>query len=116
MSAPQIESYRFGHIVIDGKSYSQDVIILPDRVLGGWWRKEGHVLHSDDLYAVFKAEPNLLVVGQGANGRMAVTQETRQAVKEAGIELIALDTEEACQTYNRMRGKQAVAAALHLTC
>ncbi len=116
MSAPHIETYRFGHIVIDGQPYDRDVIILPDRVLGGWWRKEGHVLHPDDLQAVFESEPELVVIGQGAYGRMAVTQETRRALAAAGIELIAHPTEKACQTYNRLRERRKVAAALHLTC
>ena len=58
----------------------------------------------------------MLVVGQGAYGRMRVPAETRQALQAAGIELIAQPTEQACQTYNRLRQKRAVAAALHLTC
>ncbi|MFQ5859037.1 MAG: Mth938-like domain-containing protein [Anaerolineae bacterium] len=116
MSTPRIETYRFGHIVVDGQPYDRDVIILPDRVLGGWWRQEGHVLYPDDLHAVFEAAPDLLVVGQGAYGRMEVTRKTRQALQAAGIELIAAPTEEACQTYNKIREQQAVAAALHLTC
>jgi hypothetical protein len=40
MSAPQIDSYRFGNIVIDGQIHSKDVVILPNQVLGGWWRRE----------------------------------------------------------------------------
>ena len=116
MSTPHIETYRFGRIVIDGQSHDRDVIILPDRVLGGWWRKEGHVLHPDDLEAVFEAAPALLVVGQGAYGRMEVAPETRQALQAAGIELLAQPTEQACQTYNRLREGQTVVAALHLTC
>ena len=39
MPTPHIESFFFGHIVIDGRAYAQDVIILPDHVLGGWWRE-----------------------------------------------------------------------------
>ena len=116
MSAPRIETYRFGHIVIDGHPQGRDVIVLPDRVIGGWWRREGHALHPDDLEAEFQAAPQVLVVGQGAQGRMRVTQETRQALQAAGIELIAQATKEACQTYNAMRDKQDVAAALHLAC
>ena len=116
MSAPSIETYRFGHIVIDGQPYDRDVIILPYRVLGGWWRKEGHVLHPDDLKTVFDAMPEVLVVGQGAYGKMKVAPETRQALQAASIELVALPTKEACQTYNRLRELQTVAAALHLTC
>ncbi|OQY18037.1 MAG: hypothetical protein B6I35_13630 [Anaerolineaceae bacterium 4572_32.2] len=49
MSTSQIESYRFGRIIIDGQTHSKDVIILPDRVIENWWRQEGHALHLDDL-------------------------------------------------------------------
>jgi hypothetical protein len=102
--------------VIDGQVHNKDVIILPDRVIGGWWRKEGHALHPDDLEAVFEAVPQVLVVGQGASSRIQVTQETRPAVQAAGIELVALPTQKAVETYNAMRGERAIAAALHLTC
>lgn len=116
MSIPRIESYRFGHIVIDGQTHIKDVIILPDRVIGGWWRREGHALHTEDLEAVFKAAPEVLVVGTGAHGRMCIADETGQALQAAGIEVIAQDTQAATETYNRLRQERAVAAALHLTC
>lgn len=35
-----INSYDFGRIVVDGKAYTSDVIIFPDRVNSYWWRKE----------------------------------------------------------------------------
>lgn len=44
-----IESYEFGAIVISSKKYTSDVIILPERVIDGWWRKEGHKVHIEDL-------------------------------------------------------------------
>ncbi|MEA3340284.1 MAG: MTH938/NDUFAF3 family protein [Chloroflexota bacterium] len=116
MSTPQIESYRFGRIVIDGRVYGKDVIILPDRVIGNWWRQEGHALRPDDLEAVFEAAPEVLVVGQGDYGLMRVTGEAAQSLQAAGIELIALPTGEAVETYNRLCAERAVAAALHLTC
>jgi hypothetical protein len=116
MAVPEIESYRFGHLVVDGQVHQQDLIILPDRVLGGWWRKEGHVLHPEDLEAVLEARPELLVVGQGARGLMRVAVETAQGLDAAGIELVAQPTGNAWQTYNRYREKRSVAAALHLTC
>jgi hypothetical protein len=116
MSAPKIESYRFGHLVVDGQRYDRDVIILPDGVRGGWWRKEGHALHPADLDSVLQAGPDLLVVGQGAIGRMRVTQEARQSLEAAGIDLVVQPTGQACQSYNRLCDQQVVAAALHLTC
>jgi hypothetical protein len=116
MAVPKIDAFRFGHIVIDGQLHNRDVIILPDQVVGGWWRREGHALYADDLKPVFDAAPEILIVGQGVNGRLLTTQEVRTAVQAAGIGLIALPTEQACQVYNKMRGEGSVAAALHLTC
>jgi hypothetical protein len=116
MSAPKIESYKFGHIVIDGQTHQKDVIILPDEVIGNWWRDEGHSLNPDDLDPVFAAKPDALVIGQGAYGRMQVPAETREAIEAAGIEVIEQKTTQAYQTYNQIRARRTVAAALHLTC
>ena len=116
MVSSKIDSYKFGRIVIDGQAYSRDVIILPDQVIRDWWRGSGHVLNPDDLRYVFEASPEVLVVGQGSVSRMQVLDETKQALKEAGIELISLPTKEACQKYNEVRTQCAAAAALHLTC
>ena len=116
MSTPRIDSYRFGQIVIDDQTYHKDVIIFPDRVQGGWWREAGHLLQPVDLTDVLAARPKVLVVGEGAYGRMDVAPETEQNLQAAHIELIALPTEQACQTYNRLRGRGNIVAALHLTC
>jgi hypothetical protein len=116
MNTPRIDSYRFGHLVVDGQAYSKDVIILPDKIIANWWRKEGHALLPEDLEEVLVARPDLLIVGQGAQGRMSITEEARQSLKEVGIDLIAEPTERACETYNAQYEKQVVAAALHLTC
>jgi hypothetical protein len=115
MSA-RIDAYRFGNIVIDGQTHTKDVIILPDRVIGRWWRREGHALYPEDLDAVFEAAPRVLIVGTGAYGSMRVAAETERALHTAGIELIVQDTQAATETYNRLREGRAVAAALHLTC
>jgi hypothetical protein len=112
----KIESYRFGRLVVDGQAYTTDLILLPDRILDGWWRQEGHVLHPADLDAVFDAAPDVLIVGQGAYGRMRVPDETARALASAGIELIALRTAQAVERYNARPAGQRVAAALHLTC
>ena len=116
MSTPRIESYRFGHIVIDGQAHTNDVIILPGHVIGDWWRKEGHSLHTEDLDAVFDAAPSTLVVGRGANGRMRVPSQTRQVLEDAGIEVVTAKTGQAVEEYNQRRKEGDVAAALHLTC
>jgi len=113
---PQIDSYHFGEVVVDGKRYRSDVIIFPDRVQPNWWREEGHTLAPADIWEVLQNPPEVLVVGLGAYGRMVVPSETRRRLEEAGIQLIALPTEQACRTYNQLSRDRIVVAALHLTC
>ena len=111
-----IDSYSFGRIVVDGKEYTSDVIILPHGVFSNWWRRTGHELSADDLGPVFDAGPEVLVVGTGASGMMKVLPGVREALKENNIELIVERTEEACRVFNRLCRENKAAAALHLTC
>jgi hypothetical protein len=103
-------------MVVDGQSYDKDLIILPRKVIGGWWRKEGHSLHPEDLQEVLAVRPGVLVVGQGAHGRMQVTEETRKVLESSGIELIVQPTGEAYKTFNQLREQGSMAGAFHLTC
>lgn len=112
-----IESYDFGRIVINGRTYTTDVIVLPDRVFSSWWRRAGHKLAPADLDEVVAARPDVLVVGTGYSGLMHVLPETETYLAEQNIQLVVERTADACQTYNRLlRAGQNVAAALHLTC
>ena len=112
----RLDSYRFGQIVIDGKTYTKDIIILPGRVIPNWWRKEGHRLHPEDLDMVLAAFPDVLIVGRGASSQMEIMSETRRILDTAGIKLVALPTGEAWTRYNILCQECRAAAALHLTC
>ena len=82
-----------------------------------WRRDEGHALKPGDLTAVLETSPDALVVGQGAQGCMKVTDETLSCLEEAGVEAVCLPTAEAVEAYNeRSQRGENVAAALHLTC
>lgn len=111
-----IDSYSFGKITINGKTYTSDVIIYSDKVDDNWWRKRGHLLQKEDLKDVFKYEPGVLIVGTGRYGLMKVPDETKKFIESKGIELITEKTKEACKAYNELKGKKKVVAALHITC
>jgi len=111
-----VDSYQFGLIVVNGKEYTSDVIIFPERVRDGWWRKTGHELCLGDIAEVITENPEVLVVGTGASGLMKVLPEVQQAVEARGIKLIVEPTDKACHTYNQLCQSQRVVAALHLTC
>jgi|UniRef100_A0A7C3WRR2 hypothetical protein len=111
-----IDSYDFGHIVIDGVSYHQDVLIWPGMVKKDWWRLESHLLQLPDVAEALAANPEVLVVGKGQPGRLQVDPELAAYLKEKGIELVELPTRQAVQVINSLAKRRRLAAALHLTC
>lgn len=112
----KIESYRFGEMIIDGETYRSDVIVFPDRVRSGWWRKEGHRLDLQDLSAVIEAEPEVVIVGTGCYGRLLVPEKLVEEIEMRGIELLASETKEASELYNKISTGKRTVAVFHLTC
>ncbi len=111
-----IDSYNFGQIVINGRKYTSDVIIFPDRVQGDWWRNDSHELTLKDISGIMNESPEILLVGTGAPGLMRVLPEVEREAEARDIQLIVQPTGEACETYNQLSQAQRVVAALHLTC
>ncbi len=113
----QIDSYSFGHIVINGKTYTSDVIIYRDRVDASWWRKEGHSLDPADLTDALTLKPDVLIIGTGYAGVMTVPKKTVEHIASLGIEVKVDRTAKAVDLYNALQGKKGnVIAALHITC
>ncbi|KPK98100.1 MAG: hypothetical protein AMJ90_10015 [candidate division Zixibacteria bacterium SM23_73_2] len=112
-----IESYDFGEIIINGKKYTSDVIIYPDKVDSSWWRKTSHEILVEDIpEEIFKVNPKAIVVGKGFYGDMKVLPETVVYLKKKGIKLIEKNTKEACETLNELSQKEIVVGLFHLTC
>jgi len=63
-----IDSYYFGNIVIDGKSYSYDVWISLDGKVNSWWRSSSHVIEKKDLEEALKERPEIVLIGTGESG------------------------------------------------
>ena len=113
----EITRYRFGEIEVDGRTYTADVIITPERVVDTWWRKQGHNLAVADLAEIMAAEPEILVVGTGYYGRMVIPDETRRYLQAQSVRLREAHTREAVEEFNRLQRESArIVAALHLTC
>jgi hypothetical protein len=112
---PRIEEYSFGRVTVDGEAETGDVIVLPGRVVRGWWRREGHGLVLEDLEEVLDELPERLVVGTGAYGQMRPDPSTLEQLRARGIEVEVLRTGEAVQRYGELDPRRT-AVALHLTC
>lgn len=91
------------------------MIVLPDRVVRDWWRRDGHGLVLDDLRDVLDELPERLLIGTGAYSRLTPDPGTLETLRERGIEVEVLPTAEAVERYAGLDPRRT-AAALHLTC
>ena len=112
---PKLEDYRFGRIVVDGEEQTRDLIVLPDRVVTDWWRREGHSLALEDFDEVLDELPERLILGCGHDGRLRPPAPVIEALEKRGITVEAMRTTEAVQRYGEL-DERRTAAALHLTC
>jgi hypothetical protein len=112
---PRIEDYAFGRVLIDGEEHTKDVIVLPHRVVGSWWRREGHALVLEDLEEVIDELPERLIVGTGAYGRMKPDPAALEQLRAGEIEVESLPTPDAVRRFGEL-DEARTAAALHLTC
>jgi hypothetical protein len=111
----RLENYSFGRLTVDGQEHTRDLIVLPDRVVSDWWRREGHSLAIADLDEVLDEPPARLVVGVGAHGRLRPDPAVIAELKRRGMQVECLPTDAAVRRYGEL-DKHGTAAALHLTC
>ena len=111
-----IDSYSFGSIRVDGRTYKKDLVIFPERVKSSWWRKTGHLLSLEDIGDILDYRPEILVIGTGAMGLMKVDKTVTDRLKALGIDLVAAKTADAVEEYNRVSGDRKAVFAAHLTC
>lgn len=57
-----------------------------------------------------------VVFSRGRQGALAVPDETVEALRDEGVEVKVLGTDEAIAEYNRLAGEQPVGALIHSTC
>jgi len=113
----RIEEYEFGRIVVNGYEYREDIIIHDGGVEAGWWRKEGHKVSVEDLERILELNPELIIFGTGANGRLRVERHVKDLLKERGIEFMELNSYDAVKVYEGLSQKRkGVVLAIHLTC
>jgi hypothetical protein len=117
MKILKIEKCSFGTLVIDGQTYTDDLIILPGgRILKPWWRKKGHQLTMDDLRDLIDSSPEVIVAGTGVSGNMKPENNLVKDLSRLAIELIAEPNDKAIEVFNKMGPEKRVGACFHLTC
>jgi len=112
-----INSFGFGTLVIDGKTYTSDLIIYPDgRIADAWRWKSGHRLVREDIENLIQSNPSIIITGTGIYGYMRPEKSLTAWLNQKGITFVADKNETAMGHYNRLSEKQTIGACFHLTC
>ena len=119
-----IEQYKFGSVVVDGKTYNYDVEVRWTGEILKWWREESHLINIEDIKRATEQSPDTIIIGIGEIGLVKVSEEAKNFILEKGIKLIIDKTEEAIRTFNIISGESKeeeggqnkVIGLFHLTC
>ena len=111
-----IDHYKFGEMIIDDKSFHRDLIILPDKIIQNWRRKEGLRLILADISDIPLSQIECLIIGTGKFGMMKVDENVISEMNDKRIECIIEKTGKAVDEYNSIIQYKIVIVAFHLTC
>jgi hypothetical protein len=111
----RLEDFSFGRLTVDGSEQTRDLIVLPDRVVRDWWRRDGHSLAMEDLEEVDDELPERLILAVGAHGRLHPGPNVIGELERRGTAVECLRTDAAVRGYRELDARRT-AAALHLTC
>ncbi len=108
-----IEAYGAGGFRVGGQAFRGSILVLPGGVQP-WAVTDASGLDLDSFGPVLAAggDIELLLIGCGARMTM-IAPALRQALRDSGVVIDAMDTGAACRTYNVLRAEgRQVAAAL----
>ena len=117
----KVSRFDFGSIVIDGKQYSYDVVVLPDGTIkereASKAKFGGHTIGKAEIEELAKMKPETVIVGTGTDGMATVSEDGQAYARGAKLNLVVLASSKAIEKLNQLtREGKRVAALIHITC
>jgi len=110
----KINSFRFGSLTINNKTYDNDMTVHWDGELVP--RESDHNFSKGDLIDLLIKGPDTIVIGTGTAGGVKIEKAAENFAKMKNIELIAKKTPEAIDEFNKLSKDKKVIAVIHVTC
>jgi hypothetical protein len=120
-SSPRIRSLTWGRVEVEGcvEPY-KDAKLFPGGSKAWDWAETGtrHApgIQPADVEELLARGVTVIVLSRGMYERLQVCPETLQMLKERGVEVHVMPTEEAVKRYNELAGTERVGALIHTTC
>lgn len=109
-----IESLKFGNVVVNGKNYDNDIVVLPSGEVKPWWRKEGSRAVIEDFHDMLQLKPKRLIVGNGMYRMLGILPPVRVAIEQLGIRFDVYQSEQAVSEFNKLKEDSSTILALHI--
>ena len=117
-------STGFGYIVINGKRFNHDIVVHVDgsitkrnKELSKPFKKGFHTpLAPPEVEPLLDEKPEVFIIGSGQYGALPVLEETKNIIKNSGVELVLEKTPKALKTFMNLRKNRKVVAIFHVTC
>lgn len=114
----KIENYDFGTITIGDNTFTKDIIVCDGWIFPNWRRKEGHLLHFDDIKPLWEyMQPDLVIIGTGKQGMLEVPSSVVKTIRKLKTQVYWDKTDNAVGYYNDDEYKGIIVmGCFHLTC
>ncbi len=105
-------AYGDDYVTVNQEKHSQNLIVLPDRVIAAWSPADVQTLQEEDMQHLLGLGVEVVLLGTGHRLRFPAPALMRPFAP-AGIGLEVMDLQAACRTYNILASEgRKVAAAL----
>jgi hypothetical protein len=110
----KINSFHFGSLTINNKTYDSDMMVSWDGELMP--RESSHTFSKEELMESLLKEPEIIIVGTGTAGCVKIEKDVQALARSKNVELIAKKTSEAIEEFNNTSRSKRVIAVFHVTC
>ena len=118
--SPRITRLSWGHLEIEGARAFKDAKLYPGGAREWDWRETGthHVpgIQPADVAELLDHGAEVVVLSKGILERLRVCPETLDLLRDRGIAVQVLQTEQAVARYNELQRRAAVGGLFHSTC
>ncbi len=117
----KVEKFSFGSIVIEGKKYRRDVLILADGTAkkrkGGFLMFGSHKIKKEEIEELMQGQPETIIVGTGTDSVADIAPNVESWAEGKNLNLLIQPSYDAVAMLNELTDQnKQVAALIHITC
>jgi hypothetical protein len=110
----KINSFRFGSLTINNKTYDTDMVVSWDGELIP--RESSHTFSKEELIDMLIKGPEVILIGTGTAGCVKIDKKAEDLAKKSNVEIVVKNTADAVNEFNIKSKSKKVVAMLHITC